>query len=75
MEMKWLPCFLKILRRNKNNATAEFQLEEHLQKIIGLNEVKDFMRSLQDQIRITQTRKNLGLPVDEGIRITHDLHW
>ncbi|MGI8303521.1 AAA family ATPase [Bacillus paranthracis] len=52
--------------KEQNNATAEFQLEEHLQKIIGLNEVKDFMRSLQDQIRITQTRKNLGLPVDEG---------
>ncbi|WP_144613354.1 AAA family ATPase [Bacillus cereus] len=52
--------------KEQNNATAEFQLEEHLQAIIGLNEVKDFMRSLQDQIRITQTRKNLGLPVDEG---------
>lgn len=51
--------------KEQNNATAEFQLEEHLQAIIGLNEVKDFMRSLQDQIRITQTRKNLGLPVDE----------
>jgi len=52
--------------KEQNNASAEFQLEEHLQAIIGLNEVKDFMRSLQDQIRITQTRKNLGLPVDEG---------
>ncbi|EJQ42345.1 hypothetical protein IEE_04177 [Bacillus cereus BAG5X1-1] len=52
--------------KEQNNAVAEFQLEEHLQAIIGLNEVKDFMRSLQDQIRIAQTRKSLGLPVEEG---------
>ncbi|WP_242246110.1 AAA family ATPase [Bacillus cereus group sp. BfR-BA-01523] len=52
--------------KEQNNVVAEFQLEEHLQAIIGLNEVKDFMRSLQDQIRIAQTRKSLGLPVEEG---------
>lgn len=55
-------CYVK-----SNN---EFNLEEKLNKVIGLNEVKDFIRSLQAQLKIREQRKTLGLPVDE----TQTLH-
>ncbi|MBD8070714.1 AAA family ATPase [Bacillus sp. PS06] len=51
---------------NEQNGKEDFNLDENLQSIIGLNEVKDFIRSLQAQISIQQKRKSLGLPVDEG---------
>ncbi len=48
------------------NSTNEFNLEEKLNKVVGLNEVKDFIRSLQAQLKIREQRKHLGLPVDES---------
>jgi len=47
-----------------------FSLEERLNEVIGLEEVKGFIRSLQAQIKIRNQRKAMGLPVDE----TQTLH-
>lgn len=44
----------------------EFDLEEKLNEVVGLNEVKEFIRSLQAQLNIRAQRKLLGLPVDES---------
>lgn len=43
-----------------------FDLEEKLSNVVGLEEVKDFIRSLQAQLKIKEQRKNLGLHVDES---------
>ncbi len=41
-----------------------YDLESELQAVVGLQEVKDFLRSLQAQIIMQQKRKALGLPSD-----------
>lgn len=43
-----------------------FNLEEKLQKIIGLSEVKEMLYSLQAQIKVNQKRKQMGLPTAQG---------
>jgi SpoVK/Ycf46/Vps4 family AAA+-type ATPase len=43
-----------------------FDLEDKLKDVIGLEEVKDFVRSLQAQLRIKKQRKALGLPSDDS---------
>ncbi|MBK1813337.1 AAA family ATPase [Clostridium sp. YIM B02505] len=43
-----------------------FDLEAKLKDVIGLDEVKDFVRSLQAQLRIKKQRKALGLPSDDS---------
>lgn len=43
-----------------------FDLEAKLKDVIGLEEVKDFVRSLQAQLRIKKQRKALGLPSDDS---------
>ncbi|MEG0307536.1 MAG: AAA family ATPase [Clostridium sp.] len=43
-----------------------FNLDEKLNEVVGLNEVKDFIRSLQAQLKIREQRKTLGLQVDES---------
>ncbi|MDU1539715.1 MAG: AAA family ATPase [Paeniclostridium sordellii] len=43
-----------------------FNLDEKLNEVVGLNEVKEFIRSLQAQLKIREQRKSLGLPVDES---------
>ena len=43
-----------------------FNLDEKLDEVVGLNEVKDFIRSLQAQLKIKEQRKSLGLPSDES---------
>ncbi|GAA0737487.1 AAA family ATPase [Clostridium oceanicum] len=47
-----------------------FNLESRLSKVYGLEEVKNFIRSLKSQLKIKKKRKELGLPVDE----TQTLH-
>jgi P27 family predicted phage terminase small subunit len=43
-----------------------FNLEAKLNEVIGLNEVKNFILSLQAQLKIKKQRKALGLPVDDS---------
>lgn len=47
-----------------------FDLETELASIIGLDEVKDYIRSLYARLRMQGERKKLGLPIDE----TQTLH-
>lgn len=47
-----------------------FDLETELASIIGLDEVKDYIRSLNARLRMQSERKKLGLPIDE----TQTLH-
>lgn len=49
---------------SQNNKTKDFNLEAELGKIIGLDEVKDYIRSLSARLRIQRERKKLGLEVD-----------
>lgn len=44
----------------------DFDLEAKLNEVIGLTEVKDFIRSLKAQLKIRKQRKALDLPVDES---------
>jgi SpoVK/Ycf46/Vps4 family AAA+-type ATPase len=46
--------------------SESFDLEAKLEGVIGLEEVKEFVRSLQAQLKIKKQRKALGLPVDDG---------
>lgn len=48
-----------------NKEEKHFNLEERLDTIIGLEDVKQFIRSLQAEMRVQQQRKNLGLPVND----------
>ena len=43
----------------------EFDLESELSSIIGLNNVKEFLRSLQATLRISQARKKMGIDTDQ----------
>lgn len=43
-----------------------YNLEKELNNVVGLDEVKDFIRSLQAQLRIREKRKSMGLPEDEN---------
>ncbi len=54
----------------RNKSTTNFNLEEELSKIIGLEEVKDYIRSLSARLRMQNERKKLGLVVDS----TQTLH-
>lgn len=44
----------------------KFDLESALSKIIGLDEVKNYVRGLYARLRIQTERRNLGLTVDES---------
>lgn len=54
----------------KNVVSESFDLEERLLRIIGLDEVKEYIRSLNARLRMQNERKKLGLPVDS----TQTLH-
>ncbi|MDS0526065.1 AAA family ATPase [Clostridium sp. SHJSY1] len=43
-----------------------FDLEGKLNEVIGLEEVKEFIKSLQAQLKIKAQRKELALPVDDS---------
>ena len=43
-----------------------FNLEEQLAKIVGLDEVKDYIRSLNARLRMQNERKKLGMIVDDS---------
>ena len=45
--------------------TEPFDLENKLASIIGLDEVKDYIRSLNARIRMQNERKKLGMIVDD----------
>ena len=53
--------FGEVTKQNQN-----FNLEEKLNEVVGLEEVKEFIRSLQAQLKIREQRKSLGLPVDSS---------
>ncbi len=54
----------------ESKAVTNFDLESELAKIIGLEEVKDYIRSLSARLRLQNERKKLGLAVDS----TQTLH-
>ena len=54
----------------KNKSIPSFDLENELSKIIGLEEVKDYIRGLSARLRMQNERKKLGLEVDS----TQTLH-
>ena len=54
----------------KTKSTSGFDLEGELSKIVGLEEVKDYIRSLNARLRMQSERKKLGLAVDN----TQTLH-
>lgn len=54
----------------RNNLISNFNLENELSKIIGLEEVKDYIRGLSARLRMKNERKKLGLEVDN----TQTLH-
>ena len=47
-------------------AQAGFDLEGEFGKVIGLDDVKDYIRSLEARLRIQSERKKLGLPADSA---------
>ena len=54
----------------KDKSIINFDLESELSKIIGLEEVKEYIRSLNARLRVQRERKKLGLAVDN----TQTLH-
>lgn len=54
----------------KNKSISKFNLEDELLKIVGLEEVKDYIRSLNARLRLQKERKRLGLAAD----MTQTLH-
>lgn len=54
----------------RSRVSPSFDLESELAKIVGLDQVKDYIRSLHARLRIQRERKKLGLPVDD----TQTLH-
>jgi SpoVK/Ycf46/Vps4 family AAA+-type ATPase len=48
----------------KNKVEDNFDLDSQLSKIIGLEEVKNYIRSLSARLRMQNERKKLGLTVD-----------
>ncbi|MBP3285262.1 MAG: AAA family ATPase [Clostridia bacterium] len=67
-EMNWI---IKADFGEEENQKAElFDLEAQFDKIIGLQEVKDFIRAIHARIKIQKERKKLGLAVNE----TQTLH-
>lgn len=54
----------------KKHQAVDFDLESELSKIIGLDAVKDYIRSLSARLRMQKERKKLGLAVDH----TQTLH-
>lgn len=51
---------------DKNTKATDFDLEKQLSGIIGLDEVKEYMRSLQAQLRIKAERRRFGLDSDSA---------
>lgn len=47
----------------------EFDLNKELDKIVGLTEVKTYIRSLYARLRLQNERKKLGLPVDDSLTL------
>jgi SpoVK/Ycf46/Vps4 family AAA+-type ATPase len=52
--------------QTERTAQKGFNLEEGFSKIVGLKEVKDYVRSLEARLRIQNERKKMGLPVDSA---------
>lgn len=65
-----LPAFeltvddFSILQFNESN--KEFDLEKELSAIVGMDSIKEFIRSLQSLIKLNEARKKLGLTVDNS---------
>lgn len=53
-----------------SKAQSGFDLEAELEKVVGMEDVKRYVRSLQARLRMAGERKRLGLPIDE----TQTLH-
>lgn len=52
-----------------NKRDFNFNLDESLDNIVGLEEVKSFIRSLYARLKIQTERKKLGLPVDDSLTL------
>ncbi|MDP4144976.1 MAG: AAA family ATPase [Bacillota bacterium] len=50
----------------KNQVSTNFNLEDQLSRIIGLEEVKTYIRSLNARLRMQNERKKIGLAVDSA---------
>jgi SpoVK/Ycf46/Vps4 family AAA+-type ATPase len=48
------------------SAQTRFDIERELEKIVGLDDVKGYIRSLEARLRIQSERNKLGLPVDSA---------
>jgi len=49
----------------KSNNTEREEIQKELDEIVGLNEVKEYLLSLEDHLRISQIRKQKGLKTSE----------
>lgn len=49
---------------SENKISNSFNLENELSKIVGLEEIKDYIRTLSARLRVQNERKKLGLTVD-----------
>lgn len=54
----------------KESINSNFDLDKELNSIIGLNEVKEYIRSLSARLRVQKEREKMGLAVDK----TQSLH-
>lgn len=60
-----LPCDISTGDRR----AVDFDLDKALDSIVGLKEVKSFIRSLYARLRMQNERKKLGLPVDDFLTL------
>jgi len=60
-----LPCDIS----TGDGRTVDFNLDKALDSIIGLEEVKTFIRGLYARLRLQNERKKLGLPVDDSLTL------
>lgn len=50
---------------SSNSAKERQEIEDELNEIVGLDEVKDYLRRLEDHIKVAELRKKKGLKVTE----------
>jgi len=62
---KILPCDIE----TTDNKTQSYDIDKALEKIIGLSEVKSYIRSLYARLKMQNERKKLGLPSDSSATI------
>ncbi len=66
VEVDELTLIVPIDIEAENAGREEYDLESALSKVIGLDEVKSYVRSLYARLRLQSERKKMGLPVDSS---------